>query len=44
MYDKNQLRIRFGNGISPIIRFLQGFGIKPTQITLTGLIFTIAAC
>ncbi|MGH8559391.1 MAG: CDP-alcohol phosphatidyltransferase family protein [Methylococcales bacterium] len=44
MYDKDQLRIRFADCILPMIRFLQGFGIKPTQITVTGLIFTIAAC
>lgn len=44
MYDKNQLRIRFAAHILPLIRFLKRFGIKPTQITVTGLIFTIAAC
>ncbi|MCI0654296.1 MAG: CDP-alcohol phosphatidyltransferase family protein [Methylococcaceae bacterium] len=44
MYDKNQLRIRFSDGILPFIRFLQGLGIKPTQITVTGLVLTIAAC
>ncbi len=44
MYDKNQLRIRFADGILPLIRVLKELGIKPAQITVTGLIFTIAAC
>lgn len=44
MYDKNNLRIRFAQGISPLIRVLQRWGIRPTQITVAGLLFTIAAC
>ncbi|MGH8547349.1 MAG: CDP-alcohol phosphatidyltransferase family protein [Methylococcales bacterium] len=44
MYDKNHLRIRFAAGILPLMYFLRGLGIKPTQITVTGLVFTIAAC
>ncbi|MGR9106917.1 MAG: CDP-alcohol phosphatidyltransferase family protein [Gammaproteobacteria bacterium] len=44
MYDKNQLRSRFAASIGPLIRFLQDWGVRPTQITVTGLVFTIAAC
>ena len=44
MYDKNQLRVLFADAISPLIGFLSAVGVKPTQITVTGLILTIAAC
>lgn len=44
MYDKSQLRIQFADLILPLIGFLRKLGVKPTQITFTGLIFTVAAC
>lgn len=44
MYDKNELRIHFARGISPLINILSRFGIKPIQITLTGLVLSLMAC
>ena len=44
MYDKDQLRKRFGAVISPLTRRLDGLGVKPTHITVAGLIFTLLAC
>jgi archaetidylinositol phosphate synthase len=44
MYDKDQLRKRFGAAISPLVSRLDALEIKPTHITVAGLIFTLLAC
>ena len=44
MYDKNQLRFQFAEGISPLIKLLSHLGVKPTQITLTGFVLCLVAC
>ena len=44
MYDKDVLRKKFAGFIGPFINFLYRSGIKPTHITLMGLVFTVAAC
>ena len=44
MYDKDQLRKRFGAAISPFLKRLDDLGINPTHITVAGLILTLLAC
>ena len=44
MYSKDNLREQFAAFIDPLIMLLERHGLKPTHITLMGLVFTTAAC
>lgn len=44
MYDRDELRRGFQELITPAVRRLNRIGVRPTHITLAGLVLTILAC
>lgn len=44
MYDKDLLRKKFAAAIRPFLFALDRRGVRPSQVTVFGLVFTLAAC